>query len=88
MTSSASITNVNESGQEVFGYAPGGALRTSISSTCTATEASHTGSTTVTNGILQLSDDDPTNTILDHPPVTVVVQTDPAPNTEYVATST
>ena len=86
VTSSASITNVNNSGQESFGYPSGSGTTgpyTSISSTCTVNQAGPTGSTTVTNGILQIdSGDDTVGNI--HPPVNVLVPTNPLPNTEYI----
>ncbi|MBA3268189.1 MAG: hypothetical protein H0T70_08010 [Acidimicrobiia bacterium] len=86
VTSSASITNVNNSGQESFGYPSGPGTSppyTSIASTCTVNQAGPTGSTTITNGILQLDngDDAPGNV---HPPVNVILPTNPAPNTEYI----
>ncbi len=79
VTSSTNIANVNASGQENF-------TADNLASTCTATEGDiSSGSTTITNGTLQTDngDDDPTNTIPDHPPVNVTLPTNPAPNTSY-----
>ena len=52
VTSTADIDNVNASGQEVF-------TASSLQSTCTASEAGVSGSTTVTGGRLQTSEGDP-----------------------------
>ena len=79
VTSSTNIQTVNTSGQEVF-------TANSVASSCTATEADiSSGSTTVTNGTLQTDsgDDDLTNTIPDHSPVTVTLPANPPPNTSY-----
>jgi len=79
VTSSTNIANVNASGQENFTAA-------NLASSCAASEtAVSSGSTTITNGTLQTDngDDDPTNTIPDHPPVNVTLPTSPAPNTSY-----
>ncbi|MCA1683916.1 MAG: hypothetical protein LC708_02140, partial [Actinobacteria bacterium] len=86
VTSSASVTNVNNSGQESFGYPSGSGTSppyTSISSTCTVNQNGPTGYTTITNGILQIDngDDTPGNV---HPPVNVLLPTNPLPNTEYL----
>ncbi|MDQ3781969.1 MAG: hypothetical protein M3349_03405, partial [Actinomycetota bacterium] len=76
VTSSASIANVNASGQEVL-------TASSVASTCTASESGVKGSTAIVNGTLQTDsgDSDPTNTIPDHGPTTVPVPANPAPNT-------
>lgn len=81
-TSSANIANVNRLGNEVF-------TATSVASTCTATEAGVTGSTTVSSGLVQTdsgldinSDGDFTDAG-EHAPATVVVPANPAPNTTY-----
>jgi hypothetical protein len=78
VTSSTNIQTVNTSGQEVFTAA-------GASSTCTASEGAASGSTTISSGTLQADsgDDDPTNTIPDHPSVNVTLPANPAPNTSY-----
>ena len=79
VTSSTNIANVNASGQENF-------TATNLASSCAASEtAVSNGSTTITNGTLVTDngDDDPTNTIPDHPPVSVTLPTNPAPNKSY-----
>jgi uncharacterized repeat protein (TIGR01451 family) len=78
VTSSANIANVNASGQENF-------TASNLASSCTASETAASGSTTITGGTLQTDngDSDPTNSIPDHPPVTVTLPTNPAPNTSY-----
>ncbi len=78
VTSSTNIANVNASEQENFTAA-------NLASTCTASETALTGSTTITGGTLQTDngDDDPSNTIPNHPPVTVTLAGAPAPNTTY-----
>ena len=78
VTSSANIANVNASGQENF-------TASNLASTCTASEAGVTGSTTITGGTLLTDngDSDPTNSIPDHPPVEVTLPVSPAPNTSY-----
>jgi len=78
VTSSTNIQTVNTSGQEVF-------TAGNVASTCTASEGTISGSTTITGGTLQTDsgDDDPTNTIPDHPPVNVTLPANPAPNTFF-----
>jgi hypothetical protein len=78
VTSSATIANLNTSQNEVL-------TASRIASTCTASTSGATGTTTVTGGNLQTDngDTDPTNTIPDHPAVTVTVPTNPAPNTTF-----
>lgn len=78
VTSSTDIQDVNASGQEAF-------TATTLSSDCIASEAGASGSTTITGGTLQIDsgDDDPTNSIPDHPPVDVALPENPAPNTVY-----
>ncbi|MBA3365870.1 MAG: hypothetical protein H0U03_08815 [Actinobacteria bacterium] len=79
-TSSTNIQNVNTSGNEVF-------TATNVASTCTATEAGITGSTTITGGTVQtdsgldLNSDGDFTDAGEHVPVTVVVPANPAPNT-------
>ena len=77
VTSSVDIANITNTSGEVF-------AATALRSSCTASEAGVTGSTTITGGTLQTDsgDDDPTNTIPDHAPVTVAVPANPAPGTE------
>jgi hypothetical protein len=77
VTSSVNIQGVNSSGQEAF-------TASAVASTCSASQAAApTGSVTVTNGTLQTDngDSNPANSIPDHPPVTVSVPANPAPNT-------
>ncbi len=78
VTSSTNIANVNASGQENFTAA-------NLASSCTASETAVSGSTTITGGTLMTDngDDDPTNTIPDHPSVTGTLPASPAPNTTY-----
>ncbi len=78
VTSSASITTVNASGDENL-------TAGKLASACTASEAAVGGSTTITGGELQTDngDTDPTNTIPNHPPVTVTLPESPAPNTTF-----
>ncbi|MDQ6782796.1 MAG: VCBS repeat-containing protein [Actinomycetota bacterium] len=103
VTSTANVQNVDRGGQESFGYGPldvatlypknPNGLSTTIASTCTASSTGASGSTTVTNGQLELDNGfDPLNngTYVDptpgsnaHPPVRVIVPTNPAPNTTY-----
>ncbi|HEX2024041.1 MAG TPA: choice-of-anchor P family protein, partial [Acidimicrobiales bacterium] len=71
VTTSANIANVNTSGQEVF-------TASAISSTCTASEAGRSGSTTVTGGTLRTSEGNPN---VDNDDTVVTVPTNPAPNT-------
>ncbi len=52
VTSSTSVQNVNKSGQEVF-------TASAVSSTCTASQAGVSGSSTITNGTLQVSEGNP-----------------------------
>lgn len=72
VTTSASLANVNSSGQEVF-------TASALSSTCTASESGRSGSTTITGGRLIVSegadlDSDADDTVIDLP-------ANPAPNT-------
>lgn len=78
VTSKTNVQSVNTSGSEPF-------TASNVASTCTASESGVTGSTTITGGTLQTDsgDDDPTNTIPDHPPVNVTLPANPAPNTSY-----
>ena len=75
-TSSTDIQNINVSQSEVF-------TASRLQSSCTASETGVTRTTTVTNGVVQTDsgDDNPANTIPDHPPATTPVPTNPAPNT-------
>jgi Ca2+-binding RTX toxin-like protein len=70
VTSSADVQNVNRSGQELF-------TASSVSSTCTATEAGVSGSTTVNNGTVQTSEGNPN---VDCDEVVVNVPVNPPPN--------
>ncbi len=102
VTSSTSIANVDRNGSENFGYGPQDAttlypknptgLSTSVTSSCTSSQSGNSGSTTITNGLLELDNGyDPMNlgTYIGlpgsgaHPPVRVIVPTNPAPNTTY-----
>ena len=76
VTSSSDVSNVNTSGQEAF-------TASRIQSTCRASESGVSGSTTVSGGNLEneSGDDDPGNTIPDHPPASVVVPASPVANT-------
>jgi hypothetical protein len=76
VTSSAKIANVNSSGQESF-------TASSVTSTCTASGTSVSGSTTIAGGKLETDngDDDPQNETPDHPAVSQPVPANPAPNT-------
>ncbi len=78
VTSSANIDNVNASGQEGF-------TATNLASTCTASPTGVSGSTTITGGTLHTDngDEDPTNSIPDHPAVDVTLDANPALNTTY-----
>lgn len=78
VTSSANIANVGKSGNETF-------TASNVASTCSASDTGVTGSTTITGGMLQTDngDDDPTNSIPDHPPANVAIPSSPAPNTTY-----
>ncbi|HWC10199.1 MAG TPA: hypothetical protein VG455_03160, partial [Acidimicrobiales bacterium] len=72
MTSTASLQDVNTSGDEVF-------TASALSSTCTASETGLSGSTTITDGTLQTSETGgPGGT-----PVVVDLPANPAPNTTY-----
>ena len=76
VTSSSRVSNLNRSQDEVL-------TAGAVASTCTASGTGVSGSTTVTSGSLQTDsgDDDPENSIPDHPPTTMMVPTNPAPNT-------
>ncbi len=82
VTSSTSITNVNTSGVEVF-------TASNVASTSTAYKAGVSGSTTITNGTLQIdsgfdsNDDGDFTDPGDHPPLSVSVPTNPAPGTTF-----
>ena len=73
VTSTANIEQVNTSGVEVF-------TADRVASTCTASEAGVTGSTTITNGTLRTSEGDPD---VEGDDTVVPVPTNPAPNTSY-----
>ena len=73
VTSTSNIENVNTSGQEVFTAA-------NVSSTCTASEAGVSGSTTIVGGTLQVSEGDPN---VDGDEVIVAIPANPAPNTVH-----
>ncbi|MDQ6782797.1 MAG: VCBS repeat-containing protein [Actinomycetota bacterium] len=102
VTSSTNIANVDAGGSESFGYGPMDittlypknpqGLTTDIASTCTSSGTGVSGTTTVTNGQLELDNGfDPLNngTYVGppgsgaHPPVRVIVPTNPGPNTSY-----
>ncbi len=74
VTSSANITTVNTSMQEVLTAA-------GLSSTCTASEGGATGSTTITGGTLRTSEGTDLDSEADDTVVTI--PTNPAPDTEY-----
>ena len=76
VTSTTTIQNVNTSQQEVF-------TATNVSSTCTATQAGVTGSTTITNGVLQTSEGNPD---VEGDETYVNIPLNPAPNTVYTGT--
>ena len=78
VTSSATIQNVNASGNENLTAA-------TLASTCAATEAGLSATTTITNGTLQIDngDEDPTNDIPNHEPVVVDLPANPSPNATY-----
>jgi hypothetical protein len=73
VTSTTSIQSINTSGNEVFTAAE-------AASSCTASESGVTGSTTITNGTLQVSEGDPG---VDGDEVVIAVPVNPAPNTSY-----
>ena len=70
VTSTASLTNINRSGQEVF-------TASSASSTCTATESGVSASTTINDGVLQTSEGNPN---VEGDEVLVNIPTNPPPN--------
>ncbi len=74
VTSSAKITNVNVSGQEVLAAAE-------IASTCTASTSGASGSSTVTGGKLTVSEG--ANLDSDADDTVVSLPANPAPNTSY-----
>lgn len=76
VTSTATIENINTSGDEVF-------TADGLDSTCTDSESGVTGSTTVTNGTLRTSEGDPD---VDGDDTTIDIPADPAPNTTYEGT--
>ncbi len=79
-TSSTSITNINTSGAEPF-------TASNLASTCTASQNTRSGSTTITGGTLITDNGNDINGDGDftdpgeHPPVTVPLAVNPAPNT-------
>jgi len=78
VTSSATVNNINN--------ASGGQLvATSLASTCTASESGATGTTTITGGTFETDsgDDDPTNSLPDHPPAVATLPTNPAVNQTF-----
>jgi len=111
VTSTATLANLDRLGSESFGYGPldvstaypknPAGKTTNIASTCTASGTGVSGSTTVTEGQLELDNGDdplgngsyqnglvlgsipPRFTTTAHPPVRVIVPTNPAPNTTY-----
>ena len=83
VTSSADITTVNTTGQEVL-------TASAMSSTCTASGWSGTVSTTITGGVLQvdggkdINEDGDFTDEGEHPPEFVDLPSDPDPNTTYL----
>lgn len=78
VTSSTEITDVNTSGLEVF-------TADAVTSTCTASEAEESGTTTVTGGSVIL--EDPDSDVAGEPgEVVQTIAAQPAPNTEYMGT--
>lgn len=81
-TSSINIANVNTSGLEPLTAA-------GVASTCTASGAGGSGSATITGGTLEIDNglDVNGNGLFtdagDHPPVTILVPSNPAPNTSF-----
>ncbi len=73
VTSTANISNTNTSGVEVF-------TASNVASSCTASEAGVSGTTTITNGTLQTSDGNPN---VEGDETVIVLPTNPAPNTTY-----
>ena len=76
VTSSADIQTVNTSGQEVF-------TASRVQSSCTASEAGVSGTTTITGGTLQTSEGNPD---VEGDETVVTVPTNPAPNTTFTGT--
>ncbi|MBA3480842.1 MAG: hypothetical protein H0T51_03410 [Pirellulales bacterium] len=82
VTSSTNITNVNTSGVEVF-------TASSVVSASTASKTGLSGSTTITNGMLQtdsgydINEDGDFTDAGEHSPVSVAVPTNPAPNATF-----
>ncbi|HEV2758602.1 MAG TPA: choice-of-anchor P family protein [Acidimicrobiales bacterium] len=80
VTSSSKVANLNTSGAEVLTAA-------SVASTCTASATGVSGTTTITSGVLytdsgvDLNNDNDYTDAGEHPPVTVDVPANPAPNT-------
>lgn len=82
VTSTTNIANINTSQSESL-------TATNLASTCTASGSAHSGSATVTGGVLQtdsgydINGDGDFTDPGEHPPVDVAVPTNPAPNTSY-----
>ena len=76
VTSSATVANVNTSGQEVLTAA-------TVASTCTASATGATGSATFTGGTVRTSEGNPD---VDGDDTDVTVPSNPAPNTTYTGT--
>jgi hypothetical protein len=76
VTSSANVSNVNTSGQEIITAA-------AIASTCTASESGKSASTTITTGILRTSEGNPD---VDGDDTNFTIPTNPAPNTSVNGT--
>lgn len=76
VTSTATIENVNTSGQEIF-------TADNLASTCTASEGDVSGSSTITNGTLITNGGDPD---VEGDETVVEIPTDPDPNTAYEGT--
>ena len=73
VASSTKVVNVNRSGDEVFTAAE-------VASTCNASEAGLSGTTTITGGTLRTSEGDPN---VEGDDTVVAIPTNPAPNTSY-----
>ena len=73
VTSSATVANVNRSLSEKF-------TADNVASTCTANQTGVRASTTITNGVLEVSEGDPD---VDGDETRVTIPTEPLPNTSY-----
>jgi hypothetical protein len=75
VTTSATVADINRSGDEMF-------TAVSAASTCTASESGVTALTTITNGVLRTSEGDPN---VEGDETFVDIPTNPEPNTFYQA---